>query len=106
MKADFLESGVGAIEDADGAALFLLILNEEVDTLVRRKKTDDFGVEPRNGLELARPVFGIVRPCKPSGLVRLPLRSHSVADLSWCLRGHVYSPSPKPGSRKRLVIGV
>src|SRR5215472_2122985 len=85
MEAHIVKVSVGALEDARTAALVLLVLHEQMDTLTLGEEPDDFGVEPGNGLELAGPVLRVVRPCQPCGLVRLPFSGHAVAELVGCL---------------------
>ncbi len=70
----------------------LRVLDQNVHALPRREQAHDLRIKPGNGLELARPVLGIVRPGQPGGLVRLPLGGHAVAQgvslrsfvFAWC----------------------
>ena len=81
------------------AFLRLRVIDQDVHALARREQADDLRVDPRNRLEFSRPVFGIVRPGQPGGLVRLPLGGHAVAEFArCCLRSaiemHCYFASP------------
>ncbi len=57
-----------------------LVVDQNVDLLDAREMADDLRIDPRNRLELARPVGAIVRPRDPRGLVRLPLGRHAIAE--------------------------
>ena len=82
MKDDLREIRAGALQDAGREFFGLSVLDQDVDPLARHQQADDFGIDPRDGLELAGPIFTVVRPGKPGGLVRLPLGGHAVAELS------------------------
>ncbi len=79
--ADFLRrSTVRAHQQLPGFRLVCFIVDQDVDPLDAREVTNDLGVDPRNRLELARPVGAIVRPRDPGGVVRLPLGGHAIAE--------------------------
>ena len=84
VEADVVEIGVSAIEDTGwrGACSFSFCTRRWTCSRIG-EQPDDFGVEPRDGLEFSGPVFGIVRPCQPGCLVRLPFGGHAVAKLVW-----------------------
>jgi len=52
----------------------VLVVAEDLDTLVPSEHARDLAVDPRDGRELAGPVGLVVRPGKPRGVMRLPLR--------------------------------
>ncbi len=62
------------------------IVDQDVHLLDAREVANDLRVDPRNGLELARPVGAVVRPRDPGGLVRLPLGRHAIAERGRCVR--------------------
>ena len=67
--------------------------------LMGSEQADDFRIEPGDGLEFAGPVFGIVRPGEPCGLVRLPFGGHAVAEGAGSLGGFVQIAGPSHASR-------
>jgi hypothetical protein len=77
VEVEAREIRAAALEDAGGAALGGEIVDQDVDALDAGEMADDLGVNPRDGLKLAGPVVGIVRPCDPCGGVRLPLGGHA-----------------------------
>ncbi len=94
------------LEDAGGALLGGVVVDEDVDVFDAGEMADDFGVDPGDGLEFSRPVIGVVRPGDPGGGVRRPLGGHAVALVARSavrLLGHF--PSPMGASRKRCTIG-
>src|SRR5207244_1573143 len=54
-------------------------VGEDVDRFALVQVVDDVGVDPGDGVELAGPVVGVVRPGEPRRLVRLPLGGHAQA---------------------------
>ena len=75
------EVGPSAAEQAVGAALGGEVVDEDVDVFDAGEMADDLGVDPRDGLELAGPVLGVVGPGDPGGGVRLPFGGHAVLRL-------------------------
>src|SRR5581483_1787778 len=75
------------------AALGCGIFHDEMHALARCEQPDDLGVDPRNRLELAGPVFRIVRPGKPGGLVPFPLGGYAVLELMRSFRHVLFSVS-------------
>ena len=59
----------------------VVILQQDAHPLDLRKFAHDLAVDPRNGLEAARPVVFVVRPGDPGGFVRFPLGGHAEAEL-------------------------
>jgi hypothetical protein len=90
VEEDVIDVGVGTLEDAERAGFFFRVLNDEVDVFVCGEETDDFRVEPGDGLEFAGPVFRVVRPREPGGLMGGPFGGEAVMEG---LRGfgHFYS---------------
>src|SRR5580658_4182253 len=84
MEVDLAQIGSGALQHRANALFGCGVFDDQVHALASREQADDFSVEPRNRRKLTRPVFGIVRPREPGGLVRLPLGRHAVAELAGC----------------------
>src|SRR6185437_9197177 len=84
--------GSGALEKTVGAALGREIVDEDVHILYSRQMADDFGIDPGNGLKFSGPVFGIMRPRDPGGVVGGPLGGHAVVLVAWYR--HVGIPPP------------
>ncbi len=82
VKENLIQIRAGALEDTGREPLGLTVLDEDVHFLARGEQTNDLSVDPRDGLEFAGPVFAIVRPGEPCGLVRLPLGRHAVAEFA------------------------
>src|SRR6267378_6897333 len=55
------------------------IIDDQVHTLMPRQIADDFGIDPWDRIELARPVAAKMRPSQPCRFVRLPFRGHPVS---------------------------
>ncbi len=79
--------GSAAEEDASGALLGGLVVDEDVDVFAAREMTDDLGVDPGDGLELTGPVFGVMGPCDPGGGVGRPFGRHAEVAFAGC--GHL-----------------
>ncbi len=96
----------GTLQHAARPLLRVCVLDQDVDLLHCGKLAHDLRVNPGNGLEAARPVGGIVRPCDPGCAVRLPLGRHAVAQrLRRCVLRHFTATFElSGGSRKRLVM--
>jgi hypothetical protein len=75
------EVGSGATEEIGGAAFGFVVVDEDVDVFDAREMTNDLAVDPRDGLEFAGPVVGVMRPGDPGGGVRSPLGGHAVLRL-------------------------
>ena len=88
--------GSGALEQAGGAALGGEVVDEDVDVFAAGEVADDLGVDPGDGLELAGPVFGVVRPGDPGGGVRRPLGGHAVVLVAGCRRAGLHCPAWGP----------
>ncbi len=55
-------------------------LDENVDALALCEEADDLGVDPGDGFEFVGPVFVIVGPGDPGGIVGMPFGGHGVAE--------------------------
>src|SRR5208337_381217 len=55
------------------------MVDQNVYALHACQIANDFGIDPRDGCELARPVRAIVRPRDPCSFVRLPFARHAIA---------------------------
>jgi len=86
VEVETSEVGTRAKEDTAGALLCRFVVDEDIDLFDLRKMTDDLRINPGDGLELAGPVLGVVRPRDPGGGVWCPLGGHAVVLLAWC--GH------------------
>jgi len=71
------EIGAGAEEDAAGALLGGIVVDEDVDVFDAGEVADDLGVDPGDGLEFSGPVLGVVGPGEPGGGVVGPFSWHS-----------------------------
>src|SRR5690348_15215529 len=80
MEADVIAEGISAIEDTASLFFGVSILDQDFDTLVPREIADDFGIDPRDRIEFARPVGAVVGPSQPGGSVGLPLGGHAIAE--------------------------
>ena len=58
-------------------AFGVVVIDEDVHVFRRGEVTDNLGIHPRDGLEFAGPVFGVVWPGDPGGGVRSPLGGHA-----------------------------
>ena len=79
MEANIVGKRIGFLKYRPSAFFGTFTVDDEIDPLVARQVSDDLGIDPRDGLELARPVAFEMRPREPSGLVRLPFGGHAVA---------------------------
>jgi hypothetical protein len=53
------------------------IFDNQFHALMAAQITNDFGIDPRNRLELARPIELVMRPRQPGGGMGLPLGGHA-----------------------------
>src|ERR1700735_1452707 len=109
MEPDSVEIGAGAFQDATGALFGGDIIHEDVDIFDAGEMADYFRVDPGDGLEFSRPVFGVVRPREPGSFMRLPFGGHAIAESARGggigeNGGSLLDHSPSP-SRKRLTMG-
>ena len=103
-KTTLSESASAFSRTALALSLRTLAVDDQIDALMPRQIADDLGIDPRNRLELPRPVAVEMRPGKPGGRVRLPLGRHAVAERGgklWTWRWLGHFPSIM-----RLVIGA
>jgi len=103
VEVEAREIRAAALEDARGAALGGEIVDEDVDGFDGGEMANDLCVDPGDGLELAGPVVGIVRPCDPCGGVRGPLGGH--AGLGGGHGATRVTRCKVRGSRARCAIG-
>ncbi len=89
MEVETGEVGSGAAKEVVGAALGVGVVDEDVDVFDAGEVTDDLGVDPGDGLELAGPVFGVVGPGDPGGGVRRPFGGHAISRLRICFAAHL-----------------
>jgi len=94
VERDRGKIGTAHGENAAGGFLDIGVIHKDADPLNVRQFADDFAEHPRNRLEAAGPVFGIVRPGDPCGGMRLPFGGHAEAER--VRRAH---------ARNRLVMG-
>ena len=62
VEADVGGERIGAVEQLAGLALRGGVIDNQIDTLVAGEIADDFGVDPGDGIELARPIRVVVGP--------------------------------------------
>ena len=55
------------------------VIDDQVDALMPGQVADDFGIDPRDRVELTRPVAAKMRPGEPCGFMRLPFGGHVVS---------------------------
>ena len=67
------------LENAARKIFVSLVPDDEAHVFARRNFPHHFTVNPRDDLELARPVAGVVRPAEPGGLVLFPFGGHGIA---------------------------
>ncbi len=80
VEAGFV--GTGTFEDLRGPAFGSEIVDENVDVFNAGEMADDLGVDPGDGLEFVRPVFGVVGPGDPGGGVGRPFGGHAVVPVA------------------------
>src|ERR1700682_2220828 len=102
MEVEPGEVGSGSAEMADGAVLRRKVIDQDVNVFHCGKVPDDLAIEPGDGLELHRPVLGVVRPGDPGGSVRSPFGWHAVVRLDGRLQ-HI--PSSVMSSLDRILAG-
>src|SRR5260370_25011960 len=87
MKTDIAGKRIRFFEHRPRALLPTCIIYDQIHTLMPRQVADDFGIDPWDRIELARPVAAKVRPGEPRGFMRLPFGGHAVflrgTALSW-----------------------
>src|SRR5580698_7315481 len=91
VKVQASHIGSGATEQASDASLGIRVVYEDVHIFHLREMADNLAIDPRNGLKLAGPVLGVVRPGDPSGGVRSPFSRHAIVELAWCLQHSPFS---------------
>jgi len=80
VKVHLGGESVGAFEESARLPGGGGVADDQFDALMPGQIPNDLGVDPRNRLELSRPIIVIVGPSEPRGRVRLPLRGHAVAE--------------------------
>ena len=78
MEADVGREGIAPLENSARLSGGGSVTHDQLDPLVFSEVADDLGINPRDGLEFARPIPAIVRPCQPCGGVRFPFGRHAV----------------------------
>ena len=78
-KRTFLFRAFASLQDLARALFRKRVVDDQVDAFVTGEVADDFGVDPRDGLEFPGPVAAVVGPGEPGGGVGLPFGRHAVA---------------------------
>lgn len=83
-----MEAELGKIDAVAGKDFFGFgfgggIVDDDFNALAFGDEANDLSVDPRDGLEFSGPVFGVVRPGEPCGIMRSPLGRHAVAGFIW-----------------------
>ena len=81
VESDVVVQGVGFGQDFSRLLFGRWISYDQVDGFVLAEAADDFGVDPRNRFEFARPVAAVMGPGQPGRSVGLPLGGHAVTGM-------------------------
>ena len=87
VEADVRRQRICFVEQLADLAFGCGVVDDQLNPLVTSEIADDFGMHPRDRLELAGPIAVIVGPCEPGCGVRLPLGGHAVTERGRRLRG-------------------
>ena len=88
-ELDAAEIRACAREIAVRDLLIDLAIDEDADRLPRANLANDLTVDPTDGVDLVRPVDGVMRPDQPGSLMPLPFRRHREAKSGGCGGGFV-----------------
>src|ERR1700694_722501 len=79
MKTDIAGKRIRFFEHRPRALLPTCIIYDQIHTLMPRQVANDFGIDPWDRIDLARPVAAKMRPGEPCGFMRLPLGRHAIS---------------------------
>jgi hypothetical protein len=80
MKPHISRKRIRALQYPADATFRCTVVNNQIYPLMPRQIANNLGINPRDRLELPRPIPAIMRPSQPGGGMRLPLRGHAVGE--------------------------
>ena len=86
VEGDLVKHRTGALKNAQSALFGFCVVDKNVHPFPRGEQAHDLGIDPGDGLKFSGPVFGVVGPGEPGGLVPIPFGGHAVTELVGCLR--------------------